>query len=49
MISRRRDVLLNALKLFDMAVVVVAFGLAAIPPIFSRCESRWGTASFFLA
>jgi exopolysaccharide biosynthesis polyprenyl glycosylphosphotransferase len=31
MISRRRDVLLNALKLFDMAVVVVAFGLAAIP------------------
>src|SRR5580692_5098764 len=31
MISRRRDVLLNALKLFDMAVVVLAFGLAAIP------------------
>ena len=31
MISRRRDVLLNALKLFDMAVVVLAFGLAAVP------------------
>ena len=31
MISRRRDILLNALKLFDMAVVVLAFGLAAVP------------------
>ena len=31
MISRRRDILLNALKLFDMAVVVLAFGLATVP------------------
>ena len=31
MISRRRDVLLNALKLFDLAVVVLAFGLATVP------------------
>jgi exopolysaccharide biosynthesis polyprenyl glycosylphosphotransferase len=31
MISRRRDILLNALKLFDLAVVVLAFGLATVP------------------
>ncbi|MGB8967868.1 MAG: hypothetical protein WCC16_03605, partial [Candidatus Sulfotelmatobacter sp.] len=31
MISRRRDILLNALKLFDMAVVVLAFGPATVP------------------
>jgi len=31
MISRRRDILLNALKLFDLAVVVLCFGLAAVP------------------
>jgi exopolysaccharide biosynthesis polyprenyl glycosylphosphotransferase len=31
MISRRREVLLNALKLFDLVVVVLAFGLATVP------------------
>jgi len=31
MISRKRDVLLNSLKLFDLAVVALAFGLATVP------------------
>jgi exopolysaccharide biosynthesis polyprenyl glycosylphosphotransferase len=31
MISRRREILLNALKLFDLAVLVLAFGLATVP------------------
>jgi exopolysaccharide biosynthesis polyprenyl glycosylphosphotransferase len=31
MISRRRDILLNAVKLFDLAMVVLAFGLATVP------------------
>ena len=33
MISRRREVLLNALKLFDLVVVVLAFGLATVPAL----------------
>jgi exopolysaccharide biosynthesis polyprenyl glycosylphosphotransferase len=31
MISRRREVLLNAVKLFDLAVLVFAYGLATVP------------------